>query len=230
MPTEFITAMPKAELHVHLEGTIEPADMFRYARRNGITLPWKSEEDLRAAYSYTSLGDFLTLFYEGCQVLTTRDDFYDLTMTYLQRTSAQRVVRAEMFFSPHNFLSRGISIDEQIGGITAAIADAHVDLGIDGALLIGVQRQRSEAEGFELLDLVRPHRESLLGISLGGAEVGNPPSKFARLYSARPMTRGTASRPTPVRRHRRPTSPKLWTSATWNGSTTVTPPFKIPTS
>ncbi len=184
MPIDFIAALPKAELHVHLEGTIEPADMFRYAERNGLALPWASEEDLRAAYSYTGLDDFLALLWEGCRVLTTREDFYDLTMTYLQRVSAQGVVRAEMSYAPHNFLPRGISIDDQIGGITDAITDARTDLGIDGALLVGVQRHRTEAEGFELLDLIRPHRESLLGISLGGPEVDNPPSKFARLYAA----------------------------------------------
>ena len=184
MPTEFIAGMPKAELHVHLEGTIEATDMFRYAQRNGLTLPWTSEDELRAAYTYESLDDFLTLFWQGCRVLTTREDFYDLTMTYLQRAFAQGVIYAEMSYAPMNFLPRGISVDHQIGGITDAIDDARADLGIDGALLVIVQRHRSEAEGFELLDLVRPHRDSIVGISLGGPETNNPPSKFARVFAA----------------------------------------------
>lgn len=184
VPAEYITAMPKAELHVHLEGTIEAADMFEYAQRNEVTLPWSTEDELRAAYTYKNLDDFLALFWQGCRVLTTREDFYDLTMSYLQRAHAQGIVYAEMSYAPQNFLSRGITVDHQIGGITDAIAHARTDLSIEAELLVVVQRHRSEAEGLELLDLIRARRDSVLGISLGGPETNNPPAKFARVYAA----------------------------------------------
>ena len=153
MKRDYLKYMPKAELHVHLEGTIEPEDMFKYAGRNGVALPWESVEALRAAYSYNSLNDFLVLYWQGCEALCTRKDFYEMTRTYLQRAAAQTVRRAEMFFSPQNFLPRGISIGEMIGGVNEAISEADASLGIAGAIIVIVQRQRSEAEAFELLDL-----------------------------------------------------------------------------
>jgi adenosine deaminase len=184
MMRDFLMSLPKAELHVHLEGTIEAEDMFKYAARNRISLPWESVEALRAAYSYESLSDFLQLYWKGCEVLCTREDFFEMTLTYLQRAAAQTVRRAEMFFSPQNFLPRGISMSEMIGGLTDAIAEAQARLGIVGAIIVIVQRQRSEAEAFELLEALRPYRDSILGIGLGGPEIGHPPSKFARLFAA----------------------------------------------
>ena len=177
-------SLPKAELHVHLEGTIDPEDMFRYAARNGVSLPWESVEALRAAYSYNSLNDFLGLYWNGCEVLCTRTDFFDMALTYLQRAAAQTVRRAEMFFSPQNFLPRGIPIGEMIGGLTEAISEAQARFGIVGAIIVIVQRQRSESEAFDLIEALRPHRESILGIGLGGPETDHPPSKFARLFAA----------------------------------------------
>lgn len=180
----FVARLPKAELHVHLEGTIEPADMFAFAVRNDLQLPWASQDDLVAAYDYTGLDAFLALYWQGCKALCTRADFYDLTLAYLRRAAQEGIVRAEMFFSPQNFLPRGISLASQLGGIDEAIADAKGEWGIEGEIIIVAQRHRPESEALELLSLLRPHRDQLLGVGLGGPEIGHPPGKFARFYSA----------------------------------------------
>ncbi|MDT7563148.1 MAG: adenosine deaminase [Pseudonocardiales bacterium] len=180
----FIDALPKAELHVHLEGTLEPDEMFRLAARNGITLPWKSTDALRALYSFTGLEHFLPLYFEGCKVLCRREDFYDLAAAYLRRAASEGVRRAEMFFGPQTFLDRDIPTADQLGGILDAIADARTDSGIDGALIVTAQRHRTGAAALELLEALRPFRDSILGIGLGSAEAGNPPSKFARFFAA----------------------------------------------
>ncbi|MDT8915197.1 adenosine deaminase [Amycolatopsis sp. PS_44_ISF1] len=179
-----MTALPKAELHVHLEGTLEPEDLARFARRNGLTLPWPTAGELRAAYSFTGLEDFLAVYFAGCRVLRTREDFHDLTAAYLRRAAGQGVRRAEMLFGPQVFLDHGVGLEAQLGGITDAIAEAREQSGIDGALLVSAHRHRREADALELLDLVRPWREHVLGVGLGGAERGNPPSKFARYFAA----------------------------------------------
>ena len=176
--------LPKAELHVHLEGTLEPEDMARFARRNGLTLPWRGPDELRAAYSFTGLENFLSVYFAGCQVLRRREDFHDLTAAYLRRAAGQGVRRAEMLFGPQVFLDHGVPIDDQLGGITDAIAEARSETGIEGALLISAHRHRTEADALELLDLIRPWRDHVLGVGLGSAERGNPPSKFAGYFDA----------------------------------------------
>jgi len=123
--------LSKAELHVHLEGTIEPVDMVSFAQRNDVMLPWTAPNELRAAYTYTGLADFLRLYRQGCQVLCTRTDFYDLALNYLRRVSDQGVRWAELPFAPQNFLPRGVTIADQLGGITAAIEDARTSWGIE---------------------------------------------------------------------------------------------------
>ncbi|WIX75965.1 adenosine deaminase [Amycolatopsis carbonis] len=179
-----MTARPKAELHVHLEGTLEPEDMVRFAARNGVELPWQGPEELRAAYSFTGLENFLSVYFQGCQVLCIREDFRELTVAYLQRAAGQGVRRAEMLFGPQAFLDRGIAIGDQIGGIVDGIDEARETHGIDGALLVSAHRHRSEDDALELLELVRPWRDRVVGVGLGGAERGNPPSKFARYFDA----------------------------------------------
>jgi adenosine deaminase len=181
---DLVADLPKAELHVHLEGTIEPSDMFTFAARNDVRLPWASQSALAEAYDYTGLDDFLALYWQGCQALCTRTDFYDLTLNYLRRAAHEGVVRAEMFFSPQNFLPRGISLADQLGGIDEAIRDAGAEFGVHGELIIVAQRHRTEAEALDLLEQLGPHRDHLLGVGLGGPELGNPPSKFAHFYSA----------------------------------------------
>jgi adenosine deaminase len=179
----FVAGLPKAELHVHLEGTIEPDDMFVFAARNDVSLPWPSQSALAEAYDYTGLDDFLTLYWQGCQALCTRTDFYDLALNYLRRAAREGIVHAEMFFSPQNFLSRGISLADQLDGIGDAIRDADAELGVHGEILIVAQRHRTETEALDLLAQLRPHRDRVLGVGLGGPELGNPPSKFARFFS-----------------------------------------------
>ncbi|MEV4601814.1 adenosine deaminase [Amycolatopsis sp. NPDC049253] len=176
--------LPKAELHVHLEGTLEPEDLVRFAARNRVELPWQSAEQLRAAYTFTGLENFLSVYFQGCRVLRTREDFRELTLAYLQRAAGQGVRRAEMLFGPQAFLDHGIPVDDQVGGITDAIAEARETHGIDGALLVSAHRHRNEADALELLELVRPWRDRVLGAGLGGAERGNPPAKFARYFAA----------------------------------------------
>jgi adenosine deaminase len=179
-----MTTLPKAELHVHLEGTLEPEDMLRFAARNGLELPWRSPDELRAAYTFTGLENFLSVYFQGCRVLRTRADFHELTAAYLHRAAAQGVRRAEMLFGPQSFLDHGVPIDDQLGGITDAIDEARESRGIEGALLVSAHRHRTEADALELLDLVRPWRDRILGAGLGSAERGNPPSKFARYFAA----------------------------------------------
>lgn len=180
----FIAGLPKTELHVHLEGTIEPHDMFAFAARNDIELPWPSQSTLADAYDYRDLDDFLSLYWQGCEALRTQADFYDLTLNYLRRAAREGIVRAEMSFSPQNFLSRSISLATQLDGIDEAIRDAQTELGIRGEVIIVAQRHRTEADALDLLSLLRPHRDRVLGVGLGGPELGNPPGKFARFFAA----------------------------------------------
>jgi adenosine deaminase len=149
-----------------------------------VRLPWPSQSALVAEYDYTGLDAFLALYWQGCQALCTRADFYDLTSAYLRRAAQNGIVRAELFFSPQNFLPRGISLADQLDGIGEAIKDAEAEHGIRGEVIIVAQRHRTEAEALDLLALLRPYRDRLLGVGLGGPEIDHPPGKFARFFSA----------------------------------------------
>jgi adenosine deaminase len=179
---EFIRSLPKAELHVHLEGCLEADLLFALAKRNDLALPWPSIEALREAYSFDGLPSFLALYFEGCQVLRREQDFYDLTRAYLARAHADGVVRAEMFLGPQSFLDLGVSIEDILGGVLRAIDDARSEDGISGGLLVSAHRHRDEADAFALLEKVLPWADRIAGYGLGGAELGNPPSKFRRYY------------------------------------------------
>jgi adenosine deaminase len=183
----FIATLPKAELHVHLEGTLEPEMLFDLAARNHVELPWPDVEQLRAAYHFTGLEHFLALLFRGASVLRHAQDFYDLTHAYLTRAAADGVRRAEMFLGVQTFLDAGVPIGDQIDSALAAISDARQD--IDGALIVTCQRHRSQSAALEVLDLIEPWRERIVGIGLGAAERGNPPAKFADYY-ATARTRG----------------------------------------
>ena len=178
----FIRAMPKAELHMHLEGSIEAESLLAIAERNGLHPRWRTPQELRAAYRFRDLQAFLDLYYEGCRVLMQERDFYDITRAYLRRAHADAVVRAEVFIGPQSFTERGIAIDAVMHGVLAAMRDAARDDGISTGLLVSAQRHRSEAEALQLLDSVMPWAEQIAGFGLGGAEVGNPPSRFARYF------------------------------------------------
>jgi len=179
----FVAGLPKAELHLHLEGSIEPDLMFELAKRNDVELPWASPEHLRAAYAFRDLRSFLDLYYQGCRVLVGEQDFYDITMAYLRRARADNVMHAEMFLGPQSFVERDIDVAAVMNGILAAIDDARREFDMSAGLVVSAQRHRTEADAFALLESVLPWADRILGFGLGGAEVGNPPAKFARFFA-----------------------------------------------
>jgi adenine deaminase len=178
----FIRCMPKAELHMHLEGSIEAELLLQLAARNGLRPRWETPEALRGAYRFRNLQAFLDLYYEGCRVLMQERDFYDITRAYLRRAHADAVVRAELFLGPQSFTERGLAIEAVMDGVLTAMRDAAREDGISVGLLVSAQRHRSEAEALQLLDSVMPWAEQIAGFGLGGAEVGNPPSRFERYF------------------------------------------------
>ena len=184
-PTDtFIRGLPKAELHVHLEGCLEADLMFDLAARNGIRLRWPTPGALRAAYRFDNLQSFLDLYYEGCGVLLQAQDIYDLTRDYLRRAHRDGVVRAEIFLGPQGFTQRGVPIAAVMDGMLSGMRDATAEHGISAGLLVSAQRHRSEAAALQMLDLVMPWADRIAGFGLGGAELGNPPSGFVRYFRA----------------------------------------------
>jgi adenosine deaminase len=181
---DFIRGIPKAELHMHIEGCIEPDMMFELAERNGISLPWKSPEALRDAYRFDNLQSFLSLYFEGCKVLVKKQNFYDVTHAYLKRAYTDNVVHAELFIGPQTFIENGIPLSELMEGILNAFRDAEQVLGISAGLIISTHRHRTELEALQLLDSIMPWKEHIIGIGMGGAEIPNPPSKFASYFKA----------------------------------------------
>jgi adenosine deaminase len=180
----FIRGLPKTELHMHIEGSLEPQMIFDLAARNGLKLRWDNPEALRAAYQFSDLQSFLNLYYEGCRVIVKEQDFYDVTAAYLRRAKEDGVVRAELFMGPQTFTDRGIDIDMMMRGVFRAIDDGNRDLGISSDLIVTAQRHRTEAAAMELLEKMTPWSSKILGFGMGGAEVGNPPSKFVNFFRA----------------------------------------------
>jgi adenine deaminase len=177
-----IQAMPKAELHMHLEGSIEPDLMFRLAARNGIKLRYRSEEELRAAYHFSNLQSFLDVYYAGLTVLLKERDFFEMTQAYLERAHADNVVHAEVFVSPQAHTRRGVPLGAVIEGIDAALGEAQRKFGMTSRLILGLQRQWSQDDALETLEAARPWHDRVAGIGLGGPELDNPPRKFARAF------------------------------------------------
>ncbi len=177
-----IRRLPKVELHVHLEGTLEPELAFALADRNDIPLPFASPEAMRAAYRFTDLQSFLDIYYASCSVLLTEQDFYDLTWAYVQRAHADNIRHVEPFFDPQTHTSRGIAFSVVAGGIRRALADAHVHFGVTSRLILCILRDLTEHDAMETLD--EALREGLVdGLGLDSGETGNPPSKFARVFA-----------------------------------------------
>lgn len=183
MNEAWLKALPKAELHLHLEGALEPELMFALARRNGIELPWNDVDALRQAYSFNNLQEFLDLYYQGANVLRTEQDFYDLTWAYLQKCHEQGVVHVEPFFDPQTHTGRGIPFEVAINGISAALRDGREDLGITGGLILAFLRHLSEDEAFETLEQAMPFRDQFFAVGLDSSEKGHPPSKFERVFA-----------------------------------------------
>ena len=175
--------MPTAELHMHLEGSLEPELIFALAKRNGVALPYGSPEELRAAYHFTSLASFLEVYYAGLTVLRTEQDFHDMTRAYLERAHADRVLHAEMFISPQAHTRRGVPLAAVIEGVDAAAREARRAHGMTTRLIAVVQRQWSEDDALAMLGDVRPYRDRIDGIGLGGPEMDHPPKKFVRLFA-----------------------------------------------
>lgn len=183
MNEAWLKALPKAELHLHLEGALEPELMFALARRNDIELPWNDVDALRQAYSFNNLQEFLDLYYQGANVLRTEQDFYDLTWAYLQKCHEQGVVHVEPFFDPQTHTGRGIPFEVAINGISAALRDGREDLGITGGLILAFLRHLSEDEAFETLEQAMPFRDQFFAVGLDSSEKGHPPSKFERVFA-----------------------------------------------
>ena len=175
--------MPKAELHLHIEGTLEPELIFALAERNGVALAWPSVEALRAAYAFTDLQSFLDIYYAGASVLQTEQDFHDMAWAYLQRARADNVRHAEIFFDPQTHTARGVPIAAVIGGLHRALADARAQWGISGALILCFLRHLPEVDAFEVLEQALPYRDKFIGVGLDSSERGHPPEKFARVFA-----------------------------------------------
>ncbi|MGB8248412.1 MAG: adenosine deaminase [Chlorobium sp.] len=178
----FIAGMPKAELHLHIEGALEPELMIEIGRRNGVELPWPDAESARRAYDFRDLQSFLDIYYRATSVLIREEDFYDLTTAYLRKAASQHVRHAEVFFDPQTHTARGIAIETVIKGIEGALRDAHGNLNLSTKLIMCILRHLSEREGMEIFRQALPWRRSITGIGLDSAERNNPPSKFRNLF------------------------------------------------
>ena len=179
----FIAALPKAELHLHIEGSLEPELMVALAARNGVSIPFASVEEVRAAYDFSNLQDFLDIYYQGMAVLLTEADFFDLTAAYLDRAHADGVRHVEIFFDPQGHTERGVAFDTVVGGITRALADGEARLGITSKLIMCFLRHLSEAEAEATLDQALPYLDKIAGVGLDSSENGHPPAKFARVFA-----------------------------------------------
>jgi adenosine deaminase len=179
---EFIKNIPKAELHLHIEGTFEPELMFNIASRNHISIKQKSVEELKKAYDFTNLQHFLDIYYEGASVLITKPDFYDLTWAYLEKVHLQNVQHTEIFFDPQTHTSRGIKLSTVIEGINEALIDGRKKLGISSNLILCFLRHLSEAEAFQTLENALEFKDLIIGVGLDSSERGHPPSKFKRVF------------------------------------------------
>lgn len=178
-----ITRLPKTELHLHIEGSLEPEMMFALAQRNGVALPYADVAAVRAAYQFDSLQSFLDLYYAGASVLITEQDFYDLTWAYLERAKADNIVHTEIFYDPQTHTARGIDFAVPLSGIRRALLDGEAKLGISFKLIMCFLRHLSEEDGFATLAQAQPYLDQIDGVGLDSSELGHPPSKFERLFA-----------------------------------------------
>ena len=180
---DWLNALPKAELHLHLEGTLEPELLFKLAERHGVALAWPDVEALRAAYNFGNLQEFLDLYYAGADVLRTEQDFYDLTWAYLLKCKAQNVIHTEPFFDPQTHTDRGIPFEVVVRGITQALSDGEKQLGVTSGLILSFLRHLSEDAAQATLDQALPFRDHFVAVGLDSSEKGHPPSKFKRVFA-----------------------------------------------
>lgn len=175
-------ALPKAELHLHIEGSLEPEMLWSLAERNGVALPFKSVEEIRAAYRFSRLQDFLDIYYQGMSVLLTERDFHDLAMAYFRKAAAQGVRRAEIFFDPQGHTERGVALATVMAGLQSAQREAEAALGLSVGLILCFLRHLSEDDAIRTFEQAEPWHGALLGVGLDSSEIGHPPEKFARVF------------------------------------------------
>ncbi len=181
--TDFIASLPKAELHIHIEGSLEPEMMFALAQRNGVSLPYDSVEAIRAAYSFSNLQDFLDLYYQGMSVLREEQDFYDLTRAYLSRVAADGVKHVEVFFDPQAHTARGVAFETVLDGIHRALADGERQLGITAKLILCFLRHLPAEDALVTLEQAMDHRDRIVGVGLDSSENGYPPELFVEVFA-----------------------------------------------
>jgi len=180
---QLLRAMPKAELHMHIEGSLEPELIFALAQRNKVALAYDSVEALRAAYAFTDLQSFLDIYYAGASVLLHEQDFYDMARAYLDRAVADNVVHTEIFFDPQTHTERGVAMETVINGLYRACRDAQIEQGISSSLILSFLRHLSEESALQTLEAALPLRDRFIGVGLDSSELGNPPEKFARVFA-----------------------------------------------
>jgi adenosine deaminase len=179
---QLIRDLPKAELHIHIEGSLEPEMMFALAQRNGVELPYNNVDEIREAYQFNCLQDFLDLYYQGMSVLQTQQDFYDLTWAYLQRCAQDHVVHTEIFFDPQGHTGRGIAFETVFEGIWSALRDGENELGISSRVIMCFLRHLDQDDAFATLQQAEPYLDRIAGVGLDSSEVGHPPSKFFAVF------------------------------------------------
>lgn len=179
----FIVGLPKAELHLHIEGSLEPEQMFAFARRNRVEIPFADVEAVRAAYAFSNLQDFLDIYYAGAEVLRTEEDFHDLALAYFRRAAADNVRHAEIFFDPQTHTDRGIPFAVVADGLLAGMARAEAELGVTSKLILCFLRHLDEEAAFATLASAEPWLDRIVGVGLDSSEVGHPPSKFERVFA-----------------------------------------------
>ncbi len=178
----FINKVPKAELHLHIEGSLEPELMFKLSKRNKVEIPFKSVEEIKSAYNFKNLDSFLKIYYEGSNVLITEEDFFDLTWEYILRCKNDNIVHTEIFFDPQSHTERGIEFDVVINGINKALKKANSDFGITSKIIMCFLRHLDEDPCFEVLNQALRHKDKIIGVGLDSSEKGNPPQKFKKLF------------------------------------------------
>lgn len=179
----FIVGLPKAELHLHIEGSLEPEQMFAFARRNRVEIPFADVEAVRAAYAFSNLQDFLDIYYAGAEVLRAEEDFHDLALAYFRRAAADNVRHAEIFFDPQTHTDRGIPFAVVADGLLAGMARAEAELGVTSKLILCFLRHLDEEAAFATLASAEPWLDRIVGVGLDSSEVGHPPSKFERVFA-----------------------------------------------
>ena len=181
--SNFIKHTPKAELHLHIEGTLEPELMFKLAKRNNINIPYKNVEAVKSAYNFTNLDSFLDIYYKSSKVLINEEDFFDLTWAYILKCKQDNIVHTEIFFDPQAHIDRGVSFEVVINGINNALKKANLEFGLSSKIIMCFLRHLEEDSGFNVLNHALKHKDKIIGVGLDSSEIGNPPRKFKKLFN-----------------------------------------------